>query len=66
MFPESIIASHTLNLNILGVLISDHMYYAKYIASKQKEALKLLPRMQEVVITDTHVTFTLLCVHGSF
>eukprot|EP00731_Ephydatia_muelleri_P031031 Em0022g545a len=66
MFPDSMKAFHTPNLDILGAPIGDYIHCAKFIASKRVEALKLLSRLQDVAVIDPQVAFTLLRVCGSF
>eukprot|EP00731_Ephydatia_muelleri_P023348 Em0015g931a len=66
MFPDSMKAFHTPNLDILGAPIGDYIHCAKFIASKRVEALKLLSRLQDVAVIDPQVAFTLLHVCGSF
>ena len=65
MFPDSMKAFHTPNLDILGAPIGDYIHCAKFIAPKQVEALKVLSRLQDVAIIDPQVVFTLLHVCGS-
>ena len=66
MFPDSMKAFHTPNLDILGAPIGDYIHCAKFIASKRVEALKLLSRLQDVAVIDPQVAFTLLRVCSSF
>ncbi|KAL5491495.1 hypothetical protein EMCRGX_G016792 [Ephydatia muelleri] len=66
MFPDSMKAFHTPNLDILGAPIGDYIHCAKFIASKWVEVLKLLSRLQDVAVIDPQVAFTLLRVCGSF
>ena len=66
IFPVSMKAFHTPNLDILGAPISDYIHCAKFIASKRVEALKLLSKLQDVAVIDSQVAFTLLRVCGSF
>ena len=62
----SIFLFYTPNLDILGAPIGDYIHCAKFIASKQVEALKFLSRLQDVAVIDPQVAFTLLRVCGSF
>ena len=66
MFPDSMKAFHTPNLDILGAPIGDYIHCTKFIASKSVEALKLLSRLHDVAVIDPQVAFTLLRVCGSF
>eukprot|EP00731_Ephydatia_muelleri_P014825 Em0008g545a len=55
MFPDSMKAFHTPNLDILGAPIGDYIHCAKFIASKWVEVLKLLSRLQDVAVIDPQI-----------
>ena len=66
LFPDSMKASHSPNVDILGAPIGDYIHSAKLFAYICVEALKLLFKLDNVAIIDPQVAFNLLRVCASF
>ena len=60
MFLDSMKASHSPNVDVLGAPIGDYIHCAKLMAYKCVEALKLLSKLENVAIIDPQVAFNLL------